>query len=126
MKTRPLNGAAARLAGYQPIAAGGGIAVRQRIGDDAHLPDVVGQGLDGGGGMLVGVVRIEVDLGEGDLDALAGQIQDGNVLGLGKRNLEVRFLPLERMNSILVITANTTIFPEVERWMFLIPAFGRG
>ena len=29
----------------------------------------------------------------------------------------IRFLPLERMNSILVITGNPTIFAEVERWI---------
>ena len=29
----------------------------------------------------------------------------------------IRFVPLERMNSILVITGNQTIFAEVERWI---------
>ena len=37
--------------------------------------------------------------------------------GLSETGGAIRFLPLERMNSILVITANTTIFPEVERWI---------
>src|SRR5262249_1084418 len=29
----------------------------------------------------------------------------------------IRFLPLERMNSILVITGNPAIFDEVQRWI---------
>ena len=29
----------------------------------------------------------------------------------------IKFLPLERLNSILVITGNSTIFEEVERWI---------
>ena len=37
--------------------------------------------------------------------------------GLSDNGGAIRFLPLERMNSILVITANPDIFAEVERWI---------
>jgi general secretion pathway protein D len=37
--------------------------------------------------------------------------------GLSDSGGAIRFLPLERMNSILVITANPDIFAEVERWI---------
>jgi general secretion pathway protein D len=29
----------------------------------------------------------------------------------------IRFVPIERLNSILVMTPNATVFPEVERWL---------
>jgi general secretion pathway protein D len=29
----------------------------------------------------------------------------------------IRFVPIERMNSVLVITPNATVFPEVEKWL---------
>jgi general secretion pathway protein D len=32
-------------------------------------------------------------------------------------NTAIRFLPIERMNSILVVTPNAEVFPEVERWL---------
>ena len=37
--------------------------------------------------------------------------------GLSDTGGAIRFLPLERMNSILVITGNPEIFAEVERWI---------
>jgi general secretion pathway protein D len=37
--------------------------------------------------------------------------------GLSDSGGAIRFLPLERMNSILVITGNSDIFAEVERWI---------
>ncbi len=37
--------------------------------------------------------------------------------GLAETGGAIRFVPLERMNSILVITGNSTIFAEVERWI---------
>jgi general secretion pathway protein D len=37
--------------------------------------------------------------------------------GLSDSGGAIRFLPLERMNSILVITGNAEIFSEVERWI---------
>ena len=37
--------------------------------------------------------------------------------GLSESGGAIRFLPLERMNSILVIAANPDIFSEVERWI---------
>ncbi len=37
--------------------------------------------------------------------------------GLSDSGGAIRFLPLERMNSILVITGNPEIFPEVDRWI---------
>ncbi|PYS33430.1 MAG: hypothetical protein DMG14_31910, partial [Acidobacteria bacterium] len=36
---------------------------------------------------------------------------------LSDKNSAIRFLPMERLNSILVITPNATVFPEVERWL---------
>jgi general secretion pathway protein D len=36
---------------------------------------------------------------------------------LSDKNSAIRFLPMERLNSILVITPNPSIFGEVERWM---------
>jgi general secretion pathway protein D len=32
-------------------------------------------------------------------------------------NTAIRFLPIERMSSILVVSANPTVFPEVEHWL---------
>ncbi|MBI4474842.1 MAG: type II secretion system secretin GspD [Acidobacteria bacterium] len=32
-------------------------------------------------------------------------------------NTAIRFLPIERMNSVLVVTPNAEVFPEVERWL---------
>ena len=32
-------------------------------------------------------------------------------------NTAIRFIPIERMNSVLVVSANPTVFPEVERWL---------
>jgi len=32
-------------------------------------------------------------------------------------NSAIRFLPIERMNSILVVTPNADVFPEVEKWL---------
>ena len=32
-------------------------------------------------------------------------------------NTAIRFLPIERMNSVLVVSANPAVFPEVERWL---------
>jgi general secretion pathway protein D len=37
--------------------------------------------------------------------------------GLAETGGAIRFVPLERMNSILVITGNSTIFAEVEKWI---------
>ena len=37
--------------------------------------------------------------------------------GLSETGGAVRFLALERVNSVLVITGNATIFPEVEKWI---------
>jgi general secretion pathway protein D len=32
-------------------------------------------------------------------------------------NTAIRFLPIERLNSVLVVSPNPTVFPEVERWL---------
>jgi general secretion pathway protein D len=32
-------------------------------------------------------------------------------------NTAIRFFPIERMNSVLVVTPNPDVFPEVERWL---------
>src|SRR5262249_53517411 len=32
-------------------------------------------------------------------------------------NSAIRFVPIERVNSILVVTANASVYPEVERWL---------
>jgi general secretion pathway protein D len=32
-------------------------------------------------------------------------------------NTAIRFLPIERMNSVLVVSPNPSVFPEVERWL---------
>jgi general secretion pathway protein D len=36
---------------------------------------------------------------------------------LSEKNSAIRFLPMERMNSVLVITADPTVFAEVQRWI---------
>jgi general secretion pathway protein D len=32
-------------------------------------------------------------------------------------NTAIRFLPIERMNAVLVVSPNPNVFPEVERWL---------
>jgi len=37
--------------------------------------------------------------------------------GLSSNSSAIRFVPIERVNSILVVTANASVYPEVERWL---------
>ena len=37
--------------------------------------------------------------------------------GLSTGTSAIRFIPIERVNSILVVTANQSVYPEVERWL---------
>jgi general secretion pathway protein D len=37
--------------------------------------------------------------------------------GLSGGSSAIRFVPIERVNSILVVTANPSVYPEVERWL---------
>ncbi|MBI3933481.1 MAG: type II secretion system secretin GspD [Acidobacteria bacterium] len=37
--------------------------------------------------------------------------------GLSAGTSAIRFVPIERVNSILVVTANPSVYPEVERWL---------
>jgi general secretion pathway protein D len=36
---------------------------------------------------------------------------------LSERNTAVRFMPIERLNSILVVSANPSVYPEVQQWL---------
>jgi general secretion pathway protein D len=36
---------------------------------------------------------------------------------LSEKSTAIRFVPFERSNSILVVTPNSTVFPEVEKWI---------
>lgn len=36
---------------------------------------------------------------------------------LSEENSAIRFVPMERINSVLVVTANPGVYPEVERWL---------
>lgn len=37
--------------------------------------------------------------------------------GLSAGSSAIRFVPIERVNSILVVTGNPSVYPEVERWL---------
>ena len=37
--------------------------------------------------------------------------------GLSQNSTAIRFVAVEHLNSILVITPNVTVFPEVEKWL---------
>jgi len=49
---------------------------------------------------------------------VAQELQDiFSAYGLSSGTSAIRFVPIERVNSILVVTANAAVYPEVERWL---------
>lgn len=51
-------------------------------------------------------------------DKLASELKDVfGAYGLSGATSAVRFIPIERVSSILAITANPSVYPEIERWM---------
>jgi general secretion pathway protein D len=51
-------------------------------------------------------------------ERLAAELREVfSAYGLSGVGSAIRFVPIERVNSILVVTASPTVYPEVERWL---------
>jgi general secretion pathway protein D len=50
--------------------------------------------------------------------SVAAELEDVfSAYGMSSGSSAIRFVPIERVNSILVVTANASVYPEVERWL---------
>ena len=49
---------------------------------------------------------------------IAAELQEiFSAYALSRESSAIRFVPIERINSVLVVTANPNVYPEVERWL---------
>jgi general secretion pathway protein D len=51
-------------------------------------------------------------------ERIAAELQQVfSAYGLSAGTSAIRFVPIERVNSVLVVTANASVYPEVEQWL---------